>query len=233
MQKINESQIDQLYSFTKQHFVEHYDLQTELVDHLANDIESIWIKNPGLSFEEARDQSFKKFGIFGFMDVVSERAKTMSKNYYRYFWQELKVWFGIPKIIITTAIFCLCYIGFSSAVAYYFFLITYAAITIWITYRGFKLNRAYKKRKRISGRKWMLEEMIFKQAGGAGILLISQFPSYLNILDGHFESLYVIWGSSIFTTIMLLICYVSFQLLPNKAETLLNETYPEFKTVFS
>lgn len=36
--------IEQLYKFTKDHFVDWYDLQTELVDHLANDIEEIWKK---------------------------------------------------------------------------------------------------------------------------------------------------------------------------------------------
>ena len=38
--KVNQKQIDELYLFTRQHFVEYYDLQTELVDHLANAIET-------------------------------------------------------------------------------------------------------------------------------------------------------------------------------------------------
>ena len=40
--KLTEIQITNLYQFTRQHFVYHYDVQTELVDHLANDIEGIW-----------------------------------------------------------------------------------------------------------------------------------------------------------------------------------------------
>ena len=40
--KLTENQIEALYKFTRQHFVYHYDVQTELVDHLANDIEQIW-----------------------------------------------------------------------------------------------------------------------------------------------------------------------------------------------
>ncbi|MDR6968723.1 hypothetical protein J2X31_002749 [Flavobacterium arsenatis] len=51
--KLNEQQIEQLYTFTRQHFVEWYDLQSELVDHLANAIEAEWHKNPKLTFEEA------------------------------------------------------------------------------------------------------------------------------------------------------------------------------------
>lgn len=37
--KLTKTQIQNLYTFTKNHFVEYYDLQTELVDHLVNDIE--------------------------------------------------------------------------------------------------------------------------------------------------------------------------------------------------
>lgn len=68
--KLTKAQIEKLYLFTRQHYVEHYDVQTELVDHLANDIESILKEKPYLSFEKARDVSFKKFGVFGFMEIV-------------------------------------------------------------------------------------------------------------------------------------------------------------------
>ena len=64
--KLTSQHIDQLYKFTRAHYVEWYDLQTELVDHLANDIENIWEKEPNLSFDQAKNKAFKKFGIFGF-----------------------------------------------------------------------------------------------------------------------------------------------------------------------
>ncbi len=82
MQLTNQN-IEQLYKFTRQHYVEHYDVQTELVDHLANDIEQIWVEKPTLTFEQARDISFKKFGIFGFMNVLEEKQKQMSKKYFK------------------------------------------------------------------------------------------------------------------------------------------------------
>ena len=40
--KLSAEQIERLYQFTRQHYVEYYDLQTELVDHLANAIEEQW-----------------------------------------------------------------------------------------------------------------------------------------------------------------------------------------------
>ena len=53
MQKIPENQIEKLYKFTRQHFLEWYDVQTELVDHLANGVEQQWDTKPNLSFDEA------------------------------------------------------------------------------------------------------------------------------------------------------------------------------------
>lgn len=53
--------IAQLYLFTNKHYVIYYYAQTELVDHLANNIEQIWEEKPNVSFEETRDISFKKF----------------------------------------------------------------------------------------------------------------------------------------------------------------------------
>jgi len=42
MQKLTTEQINKLYTFTKKHYVDYYDLQTELVDHLSNGIEAQW-----------------------------------------------------------------------------------------------------------------------------------------------------------------------------------------------
>ena len=77
---LKEEQIEKLYQFTRAHYVEWYDLQTELVDHLAGDIEHILAKDPELSFEEALHSSFKKFGVFGFSDIVEKKNKTHSQN---------------------------------------------------------------------------------------------------------------------------------------------------------
>ena len=79
--KLTPEQIERLYLFTRQHYVEWYDLQTELVDHLANAIEQQWQENPKISFEDALQKEFKKFGVFGFMDVVEKRQAAMNKLY--------------------------------------------------------------------------------------------------------------------------------------------------------
>ncbi len=103
--KLTNQHIQNLYKFTRQHYVYHYDVQTELVDHLANDIEETWGENPNTSFEKARDTSFKKFGVFGFMDVIEAKQKQMSKKYWKILLRFIKEWFTVPKIVITISIF--------------------------------------------------------------------------------------------------------------------------------
>ncbi len=88
--ELTEQQIQALYKFTRQHYVEHYDVQTELVDHLANDIENILEEHPNLTFEEARTRSFKKFGVFGFMDVYDTRKRVVGKKYRKILWKYFK-----------------------------------------------------------------------------------------------------------------------------------------------
>jgi TRAP-type C4-dicarboxylate transport system permease large subunit len=226
--KISQDEIQDLYAFTRQHFVEHYDLQTELVDHLANDIESIWIKQPKLHYREARDKAFKKFGVFGFMDVLEKRHKAMNKKYIKYLWFEFKKWFTFPKLLITLTVFIAFYTAFSTNMASYVLVLSYGLIAIWCIYKSIQLNRQFRRRKEKSQKKWMLEEIIFKQAGGSALMLISQLPTWFRISGDYFDSYGFIILISIFSTFFVLWMYVSFELLPNKAEDLLNETYPEF-----
>ena len=228
MKNLSKDQIQDLYTFTRQHFVEHYDLQTELVDHLANDIESIWKDQPNLSFTEARDQSFKKFGVFGFMDVVEQRQKAMNKKYLKYLWSEAKQWFTIPKAIMTISIFLIFYMAFKSTIANYLFWSMYGIMAIWIIYKAFSLNSTFKKRKKVSQKKWLLEEIIFKQAGGSGIVIFSQIPTWRNITLDSFSNNSFVIIVPILTTLFFIWIYVSYYILPNKAEELLKTTYPEY-----
>ncbi len=101
--KLIPEQIDQLYTFTRQHYVEWYDLQSELVDHLANAIETELEENPKLTFDEALSKEFQKFGVFGFMDVIEEKRKSLGKKYNLIIWHHFKAFFRIPKIILTAS----------------------------------------------------------------------------------------------------------------------------------
>lgn len=228
MRTVNPQEIVQLYQFTRAHFVEYYDLQTELVDHLANDMEVIWQKQPKLSFEQARDASFKKFGVFGFMDVVGERQKAMNTRYYKFFWNELRQWFSLPKIVMTISMFIVFFVAFSTPIAFHLSIGCYVALIIFGLYKFIRLRNAYKLRQKRLNKKWLLEDFIFIQSGVIGLFLLTQQFILRFFSKAIFENFYAIIGVSLVFTILCLVLYISFQLLPNKAEELLNQTYPEY-----
>ncbi|MEJ1221526.1 hypothetical protein [Sediminicola sp. 1XM1-17] len=231
MKKLNHDQIQELYTFTRKHFVEHYDLQTELVDHLANGIEQQWKATLSLTFREALDREFKKFGIFGFQDVISERMKAMDKKYRGIIWRFHKEYFKIPKILL---IVCLTMIYFSvlrlfeTKTGYYFFWVTQIVALLPILYTSFK----YRKKLNSKKRKWILEEMIFNQIGYFNLW---QLPIHLLNLTFHSDKLFhndwFLLAISFYAVCFIILLYVLVVVIPPKAEQLLTETYPEYKMV--
>ena len=226
--KVLDKHITELYKFTREHFVEYYDVQTELVDHLANDIEEIWRTNPQLTFKEARTASFKKFGVFGFMEVVEEKQKAMNKRYLKILWRFVKEWFTLPKIIITGLIFMLFFSVFQIPFAEEVILVTLFSLLFLDFYFLFK-NRHHRKQKK--EKVYLLESMIGDTRNGLSVIMIINIFNLINLSDINFVELAIFWQLTI-TFVSTLICLVFFIIafvIPSKAEELLAETYPEYK----
>lgn len=94
-------QISSLYRFCARHYVHYYDLQAELVDHLASAIEERMASQPRLSFDEALEEVYKGFGIKGFADVVAERERQLSRSNNRFRRELFFNYFRWPKLAFT------------------------------------------------------------------------------------------------------------------------------------
>ncbi|MBO3115204.1 hypothetical protein J4050_00500 [Winogradskyella sp. DF17] len=226
--KLTKAHIDQLYTFTQKHYVEWYDVQTELVDHLANGIEAQLQDNPKLSFEEALDIEFKKFGVFGFMDVVSETEKSMGKHYRRFLFAEVKEWFKVPQFIATLSLFLFFLMIFKSELSEVILLGFYVLFVLWIGYKTILLNRAFNKRRK-TAKKWLLEHIIFQQASGVVFVGLLNIFNVFNLSSTPTSTVVAIFVSALFT-FAVIISVISLQILPSKANELLKETYPTFVT---
>ena len=225
--KLTPAQIDQLYTFTKQHYVEYYDLQTELVDHLANAIELEWETNPTLSFETLLNKEFKKFGVFGFMDVVEEKQKAMNKRYNNWVWNHFKAFFKLPKIIWTLLSVLLLFhmmksITISHEVASLLTLII--LISLWAGL--IRMNKKRIKTAKEEGKKWLLKDIIF---GYSSITGMSYLPFQIFFQFEHHSNQFTLFLMSLFIVSMLIIEYIIFFIIPSKAEEYLEKTYPEYK----
>ncbi|WP_045801720.1 hypothetical protein [Flagellimonas lutaonensis] len=233
--KLSNEQILQLYKFTRQHYVEHYDLQTELVDHLANGIELQWQANPDLTFQEALNREFKKFGVFGFHDVIAEKQKAMSKKYWKLLWRFFKQWFKWPKMLMTASIALGLFsiLRFSGQSNHKRELILGSLMLLFVTALVyFLMTKKTREAKMLkNGKKFMLADMIYNFGGG---IVLAYLP--LNIAIGlnasggdWYLSPYFDWLFSLALTGMLLCGYIIFKVLPERAEQLLADTYPEYK----
>lgn len=228
--KLSPEQIQQLYKFTRQHYVEYYDVQTELVDHLANDIEHIWHEQPNLSFEQARAVSFKKFGVFGFMEVVEARQNALYKKYWKLVWSIFKNYFKIPQIISTLTLFTLIYSSFLivSNHTWIYMILGFGLCAVLII-RLFQLQKLKKRRLKETNKKWLLEESILN-AGNIGAFgyLIFQIPLQM---DFQMHSGILIALVSLFFTCYIVVSYIITFVLPSQIEEILEKQYPEYKLV--
>lgn len=125
--KLTPEQIDNLFELCEFHNVHYYDVQIELVDHIASAIEALWETNPELSFEEAVFQVGEQFGIepfshssydsilpsitglhlsreSGFEAIKVAKEKELRRKYDRLQWKYIGEFFKLPKIILTLAI---------------------------------------------------------------------------------------------------------------------------------
>src|SRR5665811_1137710 len=67
--KLTPEQIENLFELCEFHNVRYYDVQIELVDHLASSIEALWETNPELPFEEAVFLAGEQFGVEPYFHV--------------------------------------------------------------------------------------------------------------------------------------------------------------------
>ena len=230
--KVDQAQIQELYAFTRQHFVEHYDLQTELVDHLCLGIEDQWKENPRLKFNEALNKEFQKFGVFGFQDVIGQRTKAMEKKYLAIIWRFFKEYITLPKIMFTLFLIALCYtllLFLPSEISAEVVLGVYAIFLLFMLYKTFKFRKQLGSKER----RWMLEDIISHQLGYLNIVSFP-FSFYFGTLITDVESLREGWSLimlSVGLPCLCLLLYIIIHIIPKRAEQLLEETYPEYRMV--
>jgi hypothetical protein len=224
LKRVSAEQIGQLYTFTRQHFVEHYDLQTELVDHLANAIETLWESRPQLTFDEALQTEFRKFGIYGFSDVVEERQKALNKRYSKLIFRYFKEFFRLPQIIITLVALIMAYNVFAWKPILYIPIIL--MLQVFSFYKIMRQKKIYKQKIEASGRRWLFEEMIYRSGtllGFAGITIQSmQFA-----LKDQPDSYYTYLMAAVFV-VSVIHSYVVLYSIPSKAQEHLSAVYPGY-----
>lgn len=232
--KLTEIHIQALYKFTRRRLVEHYDLQTELVDHLAHGIEQQWQKNPKLSFDEALELEFKKFGHFGFRSVIKARKKAMKTKYNTLLFNELKQWVSWPKILwVLLSLLSLVMVLKVLPQEYKWIILAISLLpaVVYFMYEGHRVQKRYRNKIGVAKR-WLLEERLHSVQGvSLSFLNMFQIINVMAIFFNPTDNLFIDLIISVSIVAGLVINYVVIKVLPSRTEQILTQTYPEYKLV--
>ena len=227
---LTEEQIQSLFNFCYDHSVEYYEVQLELVDHLANAIESEMKANPTITFAGALEKVYHSFGYNGFKPLVIEKQKIAKNQSRRLFWQLFKSQFRWPKILL----FILLTTGMVTIFTMEIFLIKILLGIMLILSLVVVLYVAYlQKIVSDTGRKFLIANISW-------ILSLLLLPSNLLCISRLYkdESIFsytpahiLIPGMSIFLSLNIILMIVTWQTL-NSIKRTLYKNYPEvFSTV--
>jgi hypothetical protein len=219
--KLDSTQIARLFEFTKQHYVDHYDVQVEIVDHLAAAIEERISQNPALNFENVLDEVFKGFGIFGFDTFVNGKTKLVEREGAKVFWNAFFQYFTWPKLLIFM-IFYTC-----SYALGYFFGLEVSKITVFGVFAVLIVYMLIKDKQ--TKRKMLLPLSQIEQ-GNILLILGGGIFSFLNLLlNGEFFISMLNWNihSISVLTAILVIMYLAQIEARNRIAEKLKDKYPE------
>ena len=220
--KLTKEQIQQLFEFTKKHLVEHYDVQVELVDHLANAIEDQWKQNPNISFEDALQTEFKKFGVFGFTGLVEQKQAALKNHYWKIIKKEFISFFSVPKIILSVVLFYVLFQFYSNPKS---FLYNYDLL---IRFRFIALTLGiyiYQRLKTPKSKKFLVNSV-----GNYlyGLPIFALFYLRTNLSVNSDPSLFKIVLSSVFTQILILFLLILYTKIIPLLKYEINQTELKF-----
>ena len=102
---LTEKQIDALFTFIESEGVVEYDLQIELVDHLASAIEDKLDVDQSLTPYAALQEVYAGFGREGFTNLVNEKRDAVKKQNIDIYSRILTQYFKSPRILLLLIVF--------------------------------------------------------------------------------------------------------------------------------
>lgn len=221
-----------LFDFCRKHYVYHYDLQVELVDHLASSIEEQWHENPQLEFESALKNTFNKFGIYGFSKIKDQKQKELARKYKRLLWQYFVEFYRWPKMLMTLAMTLALFTVVKLVDNIAWVLAPYFALLVILGFLYLILiSPKNLKIKGIGNQKFMLIESM--KSIQLAVIFLSQLPiSFFNILREfeyyQIKQSWFLFLISLFIISFNIIVWGYLIYIPQKVKQHFVEQFPEF-----
>jgi hypothetical protein len=227
--KLTTEEIENLHEYCFFRSVSQFDVQVEIVDHLASAIENLWKTNPEMPFEEAVYQLGDEFGgDLGFMTIRQEKEKALKKKYRRLLWKFVADYYRFPKIMVTLLISLSFYTALYFSENDQWIIISLVVLFFgFTTFYNFYYRRTHLQLKIKDGYRFLLSEISIK--GVLYYTIISCGPAF--IMKASHESHFSTVGSILFSAFMsfyLVMLYGDCFFIPKKIQEHFSEQYPQF-----
>lgn len=177
--QISENDILRIFARLKRRGVKYTDVQHELVDHIATDIERITAEQPKLNMEQKLDIAFAQFP-YDMGKIVRAKEKQMNKYWRRKTLQFIKTYFTLPKLFMTLSLFIGIYLGtwFGGKITLLTAILLLIPVIIYTTYfYYFNLGMSSKKEK---------EYLVYRMFMSNSITMVMIPAGFINIVSqGH------------------------------------------------
>lgn len=225
-------QVKKLFALCEKHEVYDYDVQIEMVDHLASAIEEKWQIEPELGFGWALKKSFTNLNWRTFRKLESKLTRQLKHKFRRILWQYFLEYFKLPKILITVAlslvILALLQLTERNAwiIALYF-----VPLSLFSLYYNFKIFPKKVDINPVDGKSFMILNYLKNIGNRTGSLVM--LPPYILFFSGPYKlnytnQLYQEIIISIFMALLTIFLYGYFFYLPQKVREHFFSNYPEY-----
>jgi hypothetical protein len=145
----------------------------------------------------------------------------------------MKEWFNLPKLILTTLIFFAIFLLLKLPFADYIVLALLILAMITELVAVYNIRKKEKKKQKNDEKIFLLEAIIGTSRNGYSGLIFVNIFNFVNLTRVDFSefSIYTQIIFALIFTLLIILFQVSHYVLPQKAEELLQETYPEYKFV--
>ncbi|RDI56475.1 hypothetical protein [Flavobacterium glaciei] len=155
--KLTNQQTEYVSNYIKSFDIKWYELQVEFTDHMVTSMEEIWNQNPMLTFEQVKENTFKKFTNSELKSIEKERKQILIEQFHNEQRKKIKTYLSFPKIMGCILLF------FTSFTLSFFFdnPFNYVAVLVGSLYIfAIPMLCLFYKNRKIQGKRFLATETV-------------------------------------------------------------------------
>lgn len=97
---ISKEEYKYLFEYTARHYTKYYDVQIEVIDHLASSIDELRSEDPSKGFRVALNEAYKNLPGRDFAKVIVEKEKMLAKYWKKQMNEYLLKYLSWPLVLV-------------------------------------------------------------------------------------------------------------------------------------